>query len=141
MGRIFISLLLCAVLVSCANSAQNMSNAGLTYHSDNTSIAAFQDSIIKEHPVWDATMKKKIYTHKIVVGMTKMMVVASLGLPIYIDSERVAGQTELRYSYSGRFLTHKSDFLHIDQTSPYELEPNKYVYLKNDKVTGVIKSH
>lgn len=138
MGRISVCLLLCTVLVSCVNSKQSISDPPMIYHRNNESIIAFQDSIIKRHPKWNIVFKKKIYRHKVSVGMTKNMVIASLGLPIYIDSDKTSGQTKERYSYSGKFFTSRFEFERISQSSPYELEPNEYVYLKNGKVTDIL---
>lgn len=141
MNKTLIYLTLCMALVSCMNTQEYVQGGSTNIPLNLQKIHTFQDSILNTHPKWADSVKKQIYDHKISVGMTTDMVIAAMGLPIYKDQIENSRILVSRYGYSDMFFTNESDFSRTERYQPFLLEPYKYIYIINGKVTGVKISH
>ncbi len=141
MGNLFKYIIICMGFVSCINTQQQTRLIQYNSLDNKQMIQAFQDSILKSHPEWSDSVKKRIYNHNVTIGMTSNMVIAALGLPIYTDKTEDAGISENRYGYSEMYFTNTKEFTNIEKIRPFLLEPTEYVYINKGKVSGITKSH
>ncbi len=141
MGNIFKYIIICMGIVSCVNTQQQIQVNQINNQISKQKVLAFQDSILQSHPDWSDSVKKQIHRHNVSIGMTSNMVIAALGLPIYVDKAADSGSLEKRLSFSKMYFTNGKDFTSIEKIRPFLLEPVKYIYIDNGRVTNIKISH